>query len=156
MIHSLIWINIINLTNINFIYPTEDTVTNEGNKLNYYCNQLSSILIHFNNLHFIFLCWSPHCKGFILPQQHQQRIWHTQSLQNIQLSPLSSPSTSLTADDFATFFTNKTRSISSQFSAPHTKELKPTTSTDKTPLFSSSRRPKYPNLSSPATLQHVL
>ncbi len=37
-------------TNINFIYPTEDTVTNEGNKLNYYCNQLSSKLIHFNNL----------------------------------------------------------------------------------------------------------
>ncbi len=34
-------------TNINFIYPTEDTLTNEGNKLNYYCNQLSSILIHF-------------------------------------------------------------------------------------------------------------
>ncbi len=38
-------------TNINFIYPTEDTVTNEGNKLNYYCNQLSSIIIHFNNLY---------------------------------------------------------------------------------------------------------
>ncbi len=38
-------------TNINFIYSTEDTVTNEGNKLNYYCNQLSSILIHFNNLY---------------------------------------------------------------------------------------------------------
>ncbi len=37
--------------NINFIYPTEDTVTNEGNKLNYYCNQLSSILIHFNHLY---------------------------------------------------------------------------------------------------------
>ncbi len=46
------------------------------------------------------------------------------------------PTTSLTIDDFATFFTNKTRSISSQFSAPHTQELKPTTSTDKTPLFS--------------------
>ncbi len=44
-------LSIINITNINFIYPTEDTVTNEGNKLNYYCNQLSSILIHFNNLY---------------------------------------------------------------------------------------------------------
>ncbi len=33
-------------------------------------------------------------------------------------------------------FTNKTTTISSQFSAPHTQELKPTTSTDKTPLFS--------------------
>ncbi len=38
---------------------------------------------------FIFLCWSPHWKGFILPQQDQQRIWYTQYLQNIQLSPLS-------------------------------------------------------------------
>ncbi len=59
-----------------------------------------------------------HYQGFILPQQDQQCIWHTQSLQNIKLSPLSpppSPSTSLTADDFATFFTNKTSSISSQF-----------------------------------------
>jgi len=34
-----------------FIYTTEDTVTNEGNELNYYCNQLSSILIHLNNLY---------------------------------------------------------------------------------------------------------
>jgi len=86
----------------------------------------------------IFLCWSPHCQGFILPQQDQQRIWHTQSLQNIHLSPLSPSTTSLTADDFATFFTNKTRSISSQFPAPHTQDLKPTTYTDKTPLFSFS------------------
>ncbi len=50
---------------------------------------------------FIFLCRSPHCQVFILPQQDQQCIWHTQSLQNIQLSPLSP------AIDFATFFTNK-------------------------------------------------
>ncbi len=28
---------------------------------------------------FIFLCWSPHCQDLILPQQDQQRIWHTQS-----------------------------------------------------------------------------
>ncbi len=47
------------------------------------------------------------------------------------------PATSLTANDFATFFTNKTTTISSQFSVPHTQELKPTTSTAKTPLFSS-------------------
>ncbi len=46
-----------------------------------------------------------------------------------------SSTTSLTADDFFTFFTNKTSSISSQFSAPHMQELKPTTSTDKTPVF---------------------
>ncbi len=45
------------------------------------------------------------------------------------------PTTSLTADDFATLFTNKTRSISSQFPAPQMQELKPTTSTAKTPLF---------------------
>ncbi len=36
---------------MNFIYPTEDTVTNERNKLNYYINQLSFMLIHFNNLY---------------------------------------------------------------------------------------------------------
>ncbi len=84
---------------------------------------------------FIFLCWSPYFQVFILPQKVQQRIWHTQYLQNIQLSPLSPSTTSLTADDFATFFTNKTRAISSQFSPP-TQKLKPTTSTAKTPSFS--------------------
>ncbi|KAI2668510.1 putative glycine dehydrogenase (decarboxylating) subunit 1 [Labeo rohita] len=40
------------------------------------------------------------------------------------------------SDDFATFFTNKTTTISSQFSAPHVQELIPTTSTANTPLFS--------------------
>ncbi len=84
---------------------------------------------------FIFLCWSPYCRGFILPQQDQQHIWHTQALHNIQLSPPPPPTTSFTADDFTTFFTDKTRPISSQFSAPHMQELKPTTSTVKTPLF---------------------
>ncbi len=83
----------------------------------------------------IFLCWSPHWQGFILPQQDQQRIWHTQSLQNIQFSPLSPSTTSLAAYDFAIFFTNKTSSISSQFSAPHMQDLKPTTSIAKTPIF---------------------
>ncbi len=62
-------------------------------------------------------------------------IWHTQALHNIQLSPPPPPTTSFTADDFTTFFTDKTRPISSQFSAPHMQELKPTTSTAKTPLF---------------------
>ncbi|XP_050984421.1 uncharacterized protein LOC127176675 [Labeo rohita] len=46
------------------------------------------------------------------------------------------PTTSITADDFATFFTNKTTTISSQFLAPHIQELIPTTSTANTPLFS--------------------
>ncbi len=46
------------------------------------------------------------------------------------------PTTSITADEFATFFTDKTRTISSQFSAPHTQDLQPSTSTAKTPIFS--------------------
>ncbi|KAI2645720.1 putative RNA-directed DNA polymerase from transposon BS [Labeo rohita] len=40
------------------------------------------------------------------------------------------------ANDVATFFTNKTTTISSQFSAPHIQELILTTSTANTPLFS--------------------
>ncbi|KAI2644413.1 hypothetical protein H4Q32_028776 [Labeo rohita] len=40
------------------------------------------------------------------------------------------------ADDFATFFTDKTPTISSQFLAPHVQELILTTSTANTPLFS--------------------
>ncbi len=46
------------------------------------------------------------------------------------------PTTSITADDFATFSTDKTRTISSQFSPPHTQDLQPTTSTAQTPIFS--------------------
>ncbi len=46
------------------------------------------------------------------------------------------PTTSITADDFATFFTNKTKTISSQFSPPLTQDLQPTTSTAQTPIFS--------------------
>ncbi|KAI2665844.1 hypothetical protein H4Q32_022950 [Labeo rohita] len=44
--------------------------------------------------------------------------------------------TSITADDLATFFTDKTTTISSQFSAPRIQELIQTTSTANTPLFS--------------------
>ncbi|KAI2650823.1 C2 domain-containing protein 3 [Labeo rohita] len=50
--------------------------------------------------------------------------------------PTPPPTTSITADDFATFFTNKTTTISSQFSAPHIQELIQKTSTANTPLFS--------------------
>ncbi len=46
------------------------------------------------------------------------------------------PTTSITADDFATFFTDKTRTISNQFSPPHTQDLQPTTSNAQTPIFS--------------------
>ncbi len=46
------------------------------------------------------------------------------------------PTTSITADDSTTFFTDKTRTISSQFSIPHTQDIQPTTSTAQTPIFS--------------------
>ncbi len=50
--------------------------------------------------------------------------------------PSPPPTTSITADDFATFFTNKTKTISSQFSPPLTQDPQPTTSTAQTPIFS--------------------
>ncbi len=46
------------------------------------------------------------------------------------------PTSSIIADDFATFFTEKTRTISSQFSPPHIQDLQSTTSTTQTPIFS--------------------
>ncbi len=46
------------------------------------------------------------------------------------------PTTSITADDFATFFTNKTKTVSSQFSPPLTQDPQPTRSTAQTPIFS--------------------
>ncbi len=46
------------------------------------------------------------------------------------------PTTFITADDFATFFTDKTRTISSQFSPPRTQDLQQTTPTAQTPIFS--------------------
>jgi len=50
--------------------------------------------------------------------------------------PSPPPTTSIIADDFATSFTEKTRTIISQFSPPHTQDLQPTTSTAQTPVFS--------------------
>ncbi len=50
--------------------------------------------------------------------------------------PSPPPTTSITADDFATFFTNKTKTISSQFSPPLTQNPQPTRSTAQTPIFS--------------------
>ncbi len=50
--------------------------------------------------------------------------------------PSPPPTTSITADDFATFFTDQTKTISSQFSPPLTQDLKPTRSTAQTPIFS--------------------
>ncbi len=65
------------------------------------------------------------------------------------------PTTSITADDFATFFTDKTRTIGNQFSPPHTQDLQPTHPLLKLPSSPSvpSPRRKYPNFSSPAILQ---
>ncbi len=50
--------------------------------------------------------------------------------------PSPPPTMSITADDFATSFTDKTKTISSQFSPPDTQELLSTTSTAQTPIFS--------------------
>ncbi len=50
--------------------------------------------------------------------------------------PSPPPTTSIIADDFATSFTEKTRTIISQFSPPLTQDLQPTTSTAQTPIFS--------------------
>ncbi len=56
---------------------------------------------------------------------------------NSLLCPLPPPpTTSITADDFATFFTNKTKTVSSQFSPPLTQDPQPTRSTAQTPIFS--------------------
>ncbi len=46
------------------------------------------------------------------------------------------PTTSITADDFAIFFTDKTKTISSQFSPSLTQDLQPTRSTAQTSIFS--------------------
>ncbi len=50
--------------------------------------------------------------------------------------PSPPPTTSITADDFATFFTDKTKTISSQFSPPLTQDLQATRCTAQTPIFS--------------------
>ncbi len=50
--------------------------------------------------------------------------------------PSTPPNASITSDDFATSFTDKTKTISSQFSPPDTQYLQPTTSTAQTPIFS--------------------
>ncbi len=50
--------------------------------------------------------------------------------------PSPPPTTSITANDFAIFFTDKTKQISSQFSPSLTQDLQPTRSTAQTPIFS--------------------
>ncbi len=62
--------------------------------------------------------------------------------------PSPPPTTSITADDFATFFTDKTKTISSQFSPPLTQDLQPTWSTAQT-------QPSPNNLSHTLTSTHT-
>ncbi len=71
--------------------------------------------------------------------------------------PSPPPTTSITADDFATFFTDKIRTISSQFSPPLTQNFQPhpLLNLPSSPSVPSLRQ-KYPNFSSPAILQHVI
>ncbi len=99
-----------------------------------------------------------------LPRLHTSTTISTAHLTHATLKTFNSllcppPTTSLRADYFFfTFFTNKTSSISSQFSAPHMQELKQPHLLLKLPSLPSvpSLRQKYPNVSSPATLQHAL
>ncbi len=58
------------------------------------------------------------------------------TINSLLCPPLPPPTTSITADDFATFFTEKTKTISSQFSPSLTQDLQPTRSTAQTPIFS--------------------
>ncbi len=86
---------------------------------------------------FIFLHRSPHCQiltfkiNSTLDMRNLFRTFHS-----LLCPPSPPPTTSITADDFAIFFTDKTRIISSQFSPPHIQDLQQTTSTAQTPIFS--------------------
>ncbi len=91
----------------------------------------------------ISLCFHLSLLKSTLPRLHTStsrstvHLTHAISSKHSTLSsvPLHHPHRLLIADDFATFFTNKTSSISSQFSAQHMQEIKPTTSIAKTSLF---------------------
>ncbi len=65
------------------------------------------------------------------------------------------PTTSITADDFATFFTDKTRTISNQFSPPHTQDLQPTTSTAQTTILQHVLLTQSPLTFSKQSLPHA-
>ncbi len=116
---------------------------------------------------FIFFCLSPHFQGFILPQQDQQHIWHMQSLQNIQLSPIFPSTTPTTSLTWRWHLLKMTLTLSSQTklgqsaarSQLHTCRISnqphPLIQLPSSP-YVPSRRPKYTNFSSPAILQHVL
>ncbi len=88
---------------------------------------------------FIFLCWSPHCQivtfhNKINNAPDMRNLFRT--FNSLLCPPPPPPTTSITADDFAHFFTNKTKTISSQFSPPLIQDPQPTRSTAQTPIFS--------------------
>ncbi len=91
------------------------------------------------SLCFHLLYWSPHCQSShfhnkINSAPDMRNLFRT--FNSLLCPPPPPPTTSITADDFATFFTDKTRTISNQFSPPHTQDLQPTTSTAQTSIFS--------------------
>jgi len=63
---------------------------------------------------------------------------HFKTFNSLLCPPPPPPTSLLTEDDFANFFTNKTTTISSQFSNPHTQEPRPTTPKANNPLSSFS------------------
>lgn len=64
----------------------------------------------------------------LLPKQNQQHLRHPETIQNILLSSLSPPtSSSLTADDFASYFNDKLATINNQISTPLTHSQTPPT-----------------------------
>ncbi len=87
---------------------------------------------------FIFLRWSPHCQIVTFHKINNapdmRNLFRT--FNSLLCLPSPPPTTSITADDYATFFTEKTKAISSQFSPPLTQDLQPTRSTAQTPIFS--------------------
>jgi len=88
---------------------------------------------------FIFLRWSTLCQivtfhNKINSAPDMRNLFRT--FNSLLCPPSPPPTTSITADDFATFFTEETKAISSQFSPPLTQDLQPTRSTAQTPIFS--------------------
>ncbi len=65
------------------------------------------------------------------------------------------PSSTLTADDFATFFTNKTKTISDQFLTPQTNNNFITTNTQSLTSFSPLSETKVSKLPGPADLPYT-
>ncbi len=75
-----------------------------------------------------------HCTH--LPRYFGELHAYFRTFNSFLCPPSPPPTTSITADDFATFFTDKTKTFSSQFSPPLTQDLQPTRCTAQTPIFS--------------------